>query len=341
MKRDKTPKKRAVAVAPVSGLNPERIQIIQPGNAKSARPPSVTETMMINPETVASPSKQTGCVSLERTVLWLSLIQLFKTHRKLRLVTSSPALNHARAFTLAELLVVIAMIAILSAILLPVLNRGRLSAQCAVCQSNLRQLGLATQMYWNDNGGNSFSYFLTATNHGMLYWFGWIANGTEGHRPYDLSTGALFPYLNGSDTRLCPSPVWSLPQFELKGTNVIFSYGCNSFIFGGPGHSVLNTAKIIHPAGAVIIADAAEVNNFQLPASASHPLFEEWYYVDLETNYSSPNNYPNTHFRHSQMANVAFADGHVDLQKFVSGSIDPRLPSLYIGQLPPQILTVP
>lgn len=244
------------------------------------------------------------------------------------------------AFTLVELLVVIAVIGILAAMLLPVLGRGRLSAQCAVCQSHLRELGMATQMYWSDNAGNSFAYDAGSTNNGVLYWFGWISNsGGEGHRPFDLSTGALYPYFNGLDVRLCPSPVWKLPQFELKGTNVIFSYGCNSFVFGGPGHPILKAAQIMRPAGAVIFADAAEVNNFQPPASLSNPLFEEWYYVDLETNYSSPQNYPNTQFRHGQKANVTFADGHVELEGCVSGSIDRRLPALLIGQLPPQLLT--
>lgn len=246
--------------------------------------------------------------------------------------------DRARAFTLIELLMVIAIIAIVSAILLPVLGRGKLSAQCAVCQSNLRELGAAAQ---SDNAGNSFAYQLDATNNGVLYWFGWIANGSEGQRAFDLSMGALFPYFDGSDVRLCPSPVWTLPQFELKGTNVIFSYGCNSFIFGGPGHSVLNAAEVTHPADTVIFGDSAEVNNFQKPASATNPLFEEWYYMDLETNYTNPNNYPNTHFRHGKKANVTFADGHVEMENFVPGSVDPRLPNLYIAQLPPQLLTVP
>jgi iron complex transport system substrate-binding protein len=259
--------------------------------------------------------------------------------KKSRRLSAATRRGHAHAFTLVELLIVIAIIAILSAMLLPVLNKGKLSAQCGVCQGNLRELGLATQMYWNDNAGNSFAYTLGPTNNGVPYWFGWIANGTEGHRAFNLSLGALFPYMNGSDVRLCPSPVWNLPQFEPKGTNVIFSYGCNSFVFGGPRHSVLNAAKILHPADTIAFADAAEVNNFQAPASMVNPLFEEWYYVDLETNYGNPNNYPNTQFRHSQKANVTFADGHVDMERFVPGSIDPRLPSLLIGQLPPQLLT--
>lgn len=259
--------------------------------------------------------------------------------KKPKVISFRPAADSG--FTLIELLIVIAIIAILSAILLPVLGRGKLSAQSAVCQSNLRELGAATQMYWNDNAGYSFSYSDGTTNNGELYWFGWIANGAEGHRPFDLSAGALYPYVNSGDVRLCPSPVWNLPQFERKGTNVIFSYGCNSFVFGGPGHAVLNAVKIRHPADSMIMSDSAEVNDFQPPASFSNPMFEEWYYVDVETNYSSPNNFPNAHFRHSRKANVTFADGHVNMEAYVPGSIDPRLPTLFIGQLPPQILTVP
>ncbi len=244
------------------------------------------------------------------------------------------------AFTLVELLIVIAVIGVLAAMLLPVLGRGKLSAQCAVCQSNLRELGMATQMYWSDNAGNSFAYEVGPTNNGVLYWFGWIANnGGEGHRPFDLSMGALYPYFNGADVRLCPSPVWKLPQFQLKGTNVIFSYGCNSFVFGGPGYPILNAAKIMHPAGTLAFADAAQsVPPFQeSPPGAKQ--FQEWYYVDLETNYTSLKNYPNTQFRHGQKANVTFADGHVELEGYVGGSIDPRLPTLLIAQLPPQMLT--
>ena len=97
----------------------------------------------------------------------------------------------------------------------------------------------------------------------------------------------------------------------------------------------------MHPAGTAAFADAAEVNNFQAPASSSNPLFEEWYYVDLETNYTSPNNYPNAQFRHGAKSQRDFADGHVELEGYVRGSIDPRLPTLFIGQLPPQMLTAP
>jgi prepilin-type processing-associated H-X9-DG protein/prepilin-type N-terminal cleavage/methylation domain-containing protein len=243
--------------------------------------------------------------------------------------------SRLRAFTLVELLVVIAIIAVLSAMLLPVLGKGKLSAQRTACESNLRQLGMATLLYWDDNGGNSFRYNLGTTNNGTLYWFGWIDNtNSEGHRNFDLSSGVLFPYLNGSDVRLCPSPAWGSPQFKFKGISVIFSYGCNSYLFGGPGNRPVNANKISRPTDTAIFADAAQVNTFQAPASPSNPMFEEWYYVDT----NSPS--PNGHFRHSQKANVAFCDGHVGRETMVPGSLDPKLPGQFVGRLRPEILVV-
>jgi len=98
-----------------------------------------------------------------------------------------------KAFTLIELLTVLAVIAILAALLLPVLNSAVESSRTAKCVSNLRQIGVGIFAYANDNDGNL----------PVQYWW------TKGAAPPALSCpgqynglGFIAPYFGVQDTYL-------------------------------------------------------------------------------------------------------------------------------------------
>ena len=61
-------------------------------------------------------------------------------------------MSRSRGFTIVEILVVIAILAILTALLLPAIHAARESARLTQCQNNLRQLGVALQNYEGVHG---------------------------------------------------------------------------------------------------------------------------------------------------------------------------------------------
>ena len=125
-----------------------------------------------------------------------------------------------RAFTLTDLLVVLATVAILAALILPALARSGDDGARTVCVNNLRQMGMALNMYASENQdyvplanwGSDYSAPV-----GWLYYqspnipnnlnTGNLANDTANwstNRVANLRTGVYWQYLQNPDVFMCP-----------------------------------------------------------------------------------------------------------------------------------------
>jgi prepilin-type N-terminal cleavage/methylation domain-containing protein/prepilin-type processing-associated H-X9-DG protein len=139
-------------------------------------------------------------------------------------------------FTLIELLVVIAIIAILAAILFPVFSQARERARRTGCLSNLRQIGMAFQMYIQDNDetypwliSEGFAKILgpdgVTTNR--------VAPSLQGQRGLFMEY-ALFPYYKSYGIFLCPTNNGNWRGFHADGRP---NWPTNSYayMYGGVG----------------------------------------------------------------------------------------------------------
>jgi prepilin-type processing-associated H-X9-DG protein/prepilin-type N-terminal cleavage/methylation domain-containing protein len=234
------------------------------------------------------------------------------------------------AFTLVELLVVVVIIGILAALLLPALGHGKSQARRIQCLANLRQLGLAVQLYWDDHSGQAFRYRRSVAPDGALYWFGWLGSGPEGTRMFDATQGVLHPYLGVDTVELCPGLNYALQSFKFKATGAAYGYGYNLQLSALHDLPPILVGSISSPANCAVFGDAAQVNTFQPPASPENPMLEEFYYVNT--------NEATVHFRHSRRANLLFVDGHAANAPPLAGSLDPRLPRHHVGQLAADLL---
>ena len=135
----------------------------------------------------------------------------------------------ARAFTLVELLVATAIIAILASLLLASLSHSKATARSASCKNHLHQMGLALQMYANENAGR-YPYYAWRAGHGDIsFWWAALAN----YYPLQWTNSAYH----------CPGYRGLIGGLELQKRDQTLSPPFGSYAYNALGVAVLGTGK--------------------------------------------------------------------------------------------------
>jgi prepilin-type N-terminal cleavage/methylation domain-containing protein len=228
-----------------------------------------------------------------------------------------------RAFTLIELLVVIAIIAILAAILFPVFAQAKAAAKATSGLSNVKQIGLAQQMYYNDNDDTPEGRQLV-DNSVCESWrqitFPYTKSASIYHDPANQASqyndGFTDPAGRLAICGTALAPLGSLPAIQ-RG------YDWNN-IFGPPrsgdyfDNAGLSMSSVSTPAS---VGDIVEARNF---TTDKGPFAQDWTdSVDSETSWMAGN--PTTGLiggnlsgkYNEQAENVAYMDGHAKRTMYV------------------------
>jgi len=241
---------------------------------------------------------------------------------------------HRNAFTLIELLLVIAIIAQLAAILFPVFGRVRETARRSSCQSNLKQIGLGILQYTQDYDEVMPRSFY-GTGNGINE-----SNTTTVYKWMD----AVYPYIKGEQIFSCPSDTVNKPYIYHKNLVVgnsknYGSYAANQLYYRHddeltppfigsyatdepPLPAPVTVSKITQAADTILILETENANwNYfyysrNTTTSGQNPTPSTL--RGMETLFcNSSTNSGNQHIisRHSGTTNVLWCDGHVKAMK--------------------------
>jgi len=181
------------------------------------------------------------------------------------------------AFTLIEVLVVIAIIAVLAALLLTGISKAKEASRRTHCASNLRQIVMAGTMYVHENDDR----FPLQRGDGIPV----RAAGGDGTNYYDL----LMPYLRNPESWLCRST-------ESK-PGKLMSYHMNGLIITTTG---LKSSAINVPSQTLLIGESGHTR---------------WDNAYLRPNQVGDYLYDRPQVNHGGGGNATFADGHVKCYK--------------------------
>lgn len=219
------------------------------------------------------------------------------------------------AFTLVELLVVIGIIAVLVAILLPMLKKAQEAAYRVACASNMRQLMMGWDYYCSDNKG----WLVNAVpqrHDAQVPWFlgpEWnghdpLHKGPYGNTEAAIIDGALFKYLRNPKVYHCPGDFgWHLVSYGINAwLNGEAASGATPVVVTKRGQikkaseifSFIDENDVRNPG---LSADAYDKGSFMVPRTGGH-------WIDI----------PGTW--HNSGCNIAFVDTHVEYHHWVDKS---------------------